>query len=190
MNKGWIRQLTAEAEADRAAFEATYGTTMSCACVTGGEPCERCIHPGNPVNQEEDDECWEEVLDFTQPGRKAQRARIKRNIERTIRAFVGRRLNRELADLMACSGHFGTRHGWGRKGRKRAKMELRGTYQRRGQNIENYTVARQLRELLHVTATPMTEDAASHFKEAWQNSIRDVDITFGLDLRVRGVCHG
>ena len=51
--------LTAEAEADRADFLSAYGDG-SCSCHLSA-PCGFCVHPGNPANQEEDDECWIKV---------------------------------------------------------------------------------------------------------------------------------
>lgn len=48
-------QLTEEAQADRDDFDrdmADYG----CTCFIS-PPCGYCTHPGNPLNQEEDD-CW------------------------------------------------------------------------------------------------------------------------------------
>lgn len=55
------RILTPEAEADRADFMSRYdGGNCSCHL---SPPCGSCTHPGNPMNQEEDDSCWEEVDD-------------------------------------------------------------------------------------------------------------------------------
>lgn len=48
------RVLTPEAEADRAAFERE-GNCCSCHV---SPPCSSCTHPGNPLNQDEDDSCW------------------------------------------------------------------------------------------------------------------------------------
>lgn len=48
------RELTPEAEAERAEFERE---DRGCACHISA-PCGHCTHPGNPDNQEEDDSCW------------------------------------------------------------------------------------------------------------------------------------
>lgn len=55
--KRQIRQLTEEAEAERHEFERDYGN-QGCTCFLS-PPCSFCTHPGNPMNQNEDDECWE-----------------------------------------------------------------------------------------------------------------------------------
>lgn len=47
------RRLTDAAQAERDAFDADDGC---CACHIA-PPCGWCTHPGNPLNQE-DDECW------------------------------------------------------------------------------------------------------------------------------------
>lgn len=49
------RVLTAAAQADRDDFEADRGC---CSCHVS-PPCGYCTHPGNPANQEENEECWE-----------------------------------------------------------------------------------------------------------------------------------
>lgn len=51
-------KLTADAEADREDFEAEYGVRGNCSCFIS-PPCSSCMHPGNPLNQDEDDDCWE-----------------------------------------------------------------------------------------------------------------------------------
>lgn len=50
--------LTDEAAIDRHQFMQAYGSG-NCSCHLGGAPCGSCTHPGNPSNQEEDDNCWE-----------------------------------------------------------------------------------------------------------------------------------
>lgn len=48
--------LTAEAQADRDNFYAAdYG---GCSCFIS-PPCNFCVHPGNPRNQDDFDECWQ-----------------------------------------------------------------------------------------------------------------------------------
>jgi hypothetical protein len=49
------RVLTAEAQADRDDFDRDDG---GCSCHIS-PPCGYCTHPGNPLNQEDDD-CWTE----------------------------------------------------------------------------------------------------------------------------------
>lgn len=48
--------LTPEAQADRDSFAAGY-EWGGCSCHIF-PPCGYCVHPGNPLNQEEDEECW------------------------------------------------------------------------------------------------------------------------------------
>lgn len=52
------RQLTEEAQSERRQFESETG---GCYCHTGAAPCGHCTHPGNPLNQEEDDSAWQPV---------------------------------------------------------------------------------------------------------------------------------
>lgn len=52
------RQLTEEADSERANFIVNYGDGC-CSCHIS-PPCGSCTHPGNPSNQE-DDSCWEYV---------------------------------------------------------------------------------------------------------------------------------
>lgn len=49
--------LTEQAQADRDDFHACYGDG-NCSCHIN-PPCNSCIHPGNPINQAEDESCWE-----------------------------------------------------------------------------------------------------------------------------------
>ncbi len=52
--------LTPEAKANREEFMREYdGGNCSCHL---SPPCFSCTHPGNPRNQEEDDDCWMPVL--------------------------------------------------------------------------------------------------------------------------------
>ena len=51
------RVLTDEAQADHDRFVAKYGYDGNCSCHIS-PPCNCCLHPGNPRNQEEDDACW------------------------------------------------------------------------------------------------------------------------------------
>jgi hypothetical protein len=53
------RILTEDAAVRRAAFDEHYGEG-NCSCFNVA-PCGSCTHPGNPANQEEDDECWENI---------------------------------------------------------------------------------------------------------------------------------
>jgi hypothetical protein len=53
------RVLTAEAEADRADWDREH-SDYGCRCHIS-PPCNSCVHPGNPMNQEEDDSCWEPI---------------------------------------------------------------------------------------------------------------------------------
>lgn len=52
------RVLTPGAQAERAQFVAEYGSEGNCTCFTGAAPCASCTHPGNPLNQEEDETAW------------------------------------------------------------------------------------------------------------------------------------
>lgn len=64
-----VKQLTEAAQYDRDEFNARdheYGVSLAdrgCICFTGCAPCSFCMHPGNPMNQAEDDDAWEEVFD-------------------------------------------------------------------------------------------------------------------------------
>lgn len=53
--------LTQEAEADRLDFVRDY-SDGNCSCHIS-PPCGSCTHPGNPRNQDEDDNCWEKDLE-------------------------------------------------------------------------------------------------------------------------------
>jgi hypothetical protein len=52
------RTLTAEAQADRDDFVSHYGRDGNCSCHLSA-PCGSCMHPGNPMQQDECEECWE-----------------------------------------------------------------------------------------------------------------------------------
>lgn len=52
-----MRRLTEAAQDERDAFEASFGMHGNCSCHISS-PCGCCTHPGNPLNQEEDDESW------------------------------------------------------------------------------------------------------------------------------------
>lgn len=54
------RELTPEADDERAEFYREYGADGNCSCHIS-PPCGSCLHPGNPRNQDEDDRCWVEV---------------------------------------------------------------------------------------------------------------------------------
>ncbi|MNZ18475.1 hypothetical protein D3C78_354880 [compost metagenome] len=51
-------RLTEQAQDERDDFEAGYGSPRNCSCFQSA-PCGCCTHPGNPHNQDEDDEAWE-----------------------------------------------------------------------------------------------------------------------------------
>ncbi len=57
--KRQVRQLTENAEAERCEFDTHYGG-QGCTCFLS-PPCSHCTHPGNPMNQEENEDCWETV---------------------------------------------------------------------------------------------------------------------------------
>lgn len=52
--------LTPEAEAERDDFNLEY-SDRGCTCFIS-PPCGYCAHPGNPINQEEGDDCWMPVV--------------------------------------------------------------------------------------------------------------------------------
>jgi len=52
------RRLTKIADAERQQFIRTFGYDGNCSCHIS-PPCGSCTHPGNPMNQEEDESCWE-----------------------------------------------------------------------------------------------------------------------------------
>lgn len=51
------RELTPEAEAERDDFEREHGWDGNCYCHISA-PCGSCTHPGNPLNQAEDETAW------------------------------------------------------------------------------------------------------------------------------------
>lgn len=51
------RVLHPDAQEDRDAFEREHGRDGNCSCHLSA-PCASCMHPGNPLNQEGDDNCW------------------------------------------------------------------------------------------------------------------------------------
>jgi len=51
------RTLTPAGEKEREMFEETYGSDGNCSC-HNSPPCGSCLHPGNPLNQAERDDCW------------------------------------------------------------------------------------------------------------------------------------
>lgn len=55
--ESWLRRLTDDAQRERDDFVRLYGDG-NCSCHIF-PPCSSCVHPGNPLNQEEEDECWE-----------------------------------------------------------------------------------------------------------------------------------
>lgn len=54
-----MKVLTEEAQSDRDEFDSM---DWCCSCHIN-PPCGYCTHPGNPANQEEDEDCWIEVQD-------------------------------------------------------------------------------------------------------------------------------
>lgn len=48
--------LTPDAQVERDEFD-LYLKDAGCTCFIS-PPCGYCVHPGNPLNQEESDECW------------------------------------------------------------------------------------------------------------------------------------
>ena len=51
------KKLTENAQDDRDEFDSYYADE-SCTCHIH-PPCGKCTHPGNPLNQEDDESCWE-----------------------------------------------------------------------------------------------------------------------------------
>jgi hypothetical protein len=56
-----MRVLTEEAQKNRDAFD-SYAKEAGCGCHSH-PPCSYCTHPGNPMNQEEDETCW--TIEYT-----------------------------------------------------------------------------------------------------------------------------
>lgn len=54
------RELTPEAQDERDDYESYRQEYGGCSCHIN-PPCGACTHPGHPLNQEEDDSCWQEV---------------------------------------------------------------------------------------------------------------------------------
>lgn len=53
------KRLTREAQAERDDFVSCYGSDGNCSCHLH-PPCGSCVHPGNPLNQAEDETAWED----------------------------------------------------------------------------------------------------------------------------------
>lgn len=60
MPKPIYNQLTEKAQEDRDDFI----SDDSCCSCHMNPPCGHCTHPGNPDNQEDDEECWEETDEY------------------------------------------------------------------------------------------------------------------------------
>jgi len=54
-----VRRLTEAAQRDRDAFN-EYARDSGCGCHSH-PPCSYCTHPGNPMNQDENETAWEDV---------------------------------------------------------------------------------------------------------------------------------
>jgi len=75
-----MRVLTPEAEEDRASFNYAYFLGHGCTCGVTHAPCSWCTHPGNPQNQDEDENAWrtltqEEIKEITRDMRLRKYAR-------------------------------------------------------------------------------------------------------------------
>lgn len=55
MTRGEV--LTYEAQCERDDFTTLFGLDGNCSCHVS-PPCGSCTHPGNPLNQAEDDQAW------------------------------------------------------------------------------------------------------------------------------------
>lgn len=53
------KRLTEWAQEERDDFEREHGRDGNCSCHLSA-PCASCMHPGNPMNQEEDPDAWED----------------------------------------------------------------------------------------------------------------------------------
>lgn len=53
--------LTDRAHEQRGFYFENYGSYGNCSCHLGHPPCGSCTHPGNPLNQQEDDSCWRDM---------------------------------------------------------------------------------------------------------------------------------
>ena len=69
------------AEAERADWDALYDGG-SCSCHIS-PPCGSCTHPGNPLNQEFNDDCWEVAFDLDEACERAME-RIRRHIDASV----------------------------------------------------------------------------------------------------------
>lgn len=54
-----VMELTPEAQVDRDDFDSTYAD-RGCTCFIS-PPCGACTHVGNPLNQAEDESCWQAI---------------------------------------------------------------------------------------------------------------------------------
>lgn len=59
------RELTEDAQIDRDEFNREHAKYGCSCCIS--PPCSHCIHPGNPLNQAEDDGCWVVAQTSSQP---------------------------------------------------------------------------------------------------------------------------
>ena len=57
-----MKRLTQQAQEDRDDFMATQ-EQRGCSCHIN-PPCSYCTHPGHPMGQDENPDCWEEVNEF------------------------------------------------------------------------------------------------------------------------------
>jgi hypothetical protein len=78
------RELKPWAQAERDDFYDAYGYRGNCSCHIS-PPCGSCTHPGNPHNQENDDDAWGFDLDYEA---NAAKDRLKRHIERDVQRHL------------------------------------------------------------------------------------------------------
>lgn len=60
-----MRTLTQRAQDDRDEFDII--SISSCCSCHINPPCGYCTHPGNPHNQDEDIDCWEDIVEKGEP---------------------------------------------------------------------------------------------------------------------------
>lgn len=97
--------LTTRAEGDLWTFHARFGVHGNCSCHISA-PCISCRHPGNPINQNEDESCWE----FEWLGFEAMEQEARNAVEATIEDAAGRHLT-EMG-VGSAAYLYGYNKGW------------------------------------------------------------------------------
>ena len=79
-----MRELKPWAQDDRDQFVSIFGYGGNCSCHLH-PPCGSCTHPGNPYNQDENEDAWGFDLDYEV---EAATDRIRRHIDREVQRHL------------------------------------------------------------------------------------------------------